>query len=274
MAFGDDVAQRGWKTGSVVPAALLPALVPHLTRPGLPPTQIAAEDWLVVVSQTCDVVARNLEAEPLVEVLHCRPHAGKPRKQFRDLQSTRQLDFRPAQTAHQNLVLTAHAIVDRYVIPRELLTAHDPDAGRELEEGASRKVLAWYALRAGRPSWPNNFCVRVRTVQDALETALDSLSDEIAEVRVGIVEKDQDLEPGQPYHVAVFFVVDEDVWNGDVAGRRAINNAFAEFVAELNACEGVEVNKELSEVVPGNKFSWQETKQTDLWDFANLSHRD
>jgi len=26
--------------------------------------------------------------------------------------------------------------------------------------------------------------------------------------------------------------------------------------------------------VPGNEFSWQETKQTDLWDFANLSHRD
>lgn len=93
-------------------------------------------------------------------------------------------------------------------------------------------------------------------------------------MRIGIVEKDQDLEPGQPYHVAVFFVVDEDVWDTNVAGRKAINDAFAKFIAELNACAGVEVNEELSEVVPGNRFSWQDTKQSDLWDFANLSHRD
>lgn len=274
LTFGDDVAQRGWKTGSVVPDVMLPALVPHLTRPGQQPTQVTEADWLIVVSQTCDVVAHKLEAEPLVEVLHCRPHAGKPRKQFRDLQSTRQLDFRPHRSDHQNLVLTARAIVDRYVIPRELLAANHPDAGRVLDARASEKILAWYALRAGRPSWPNNFCDRVRTVRDALEAALNELSDEIAEVRVGIVEKDRDLEPGQLYHIAVFFVVDEDVWNTDIAGRKNINDAFAKFVAELNACDGVEVNEELSEVVSGNKFSWQDTKQTDLWDFANLSHRD
>jgi len=253
---------------------MLPALEPHLTRPGQHPTQVAGADWLVVVSQTCDVVASKLEQEPLIEVLHCRPHAGKPRKGRRDLESTRHLDFRPNRATHQQLVLAAHAITDRYVIPRELLAANDPDAGRALDAIASQKVLAWYALRAGRPSWPNNFCDRVRPVQDALEDALDALSDEIAEVRVGIEEKDEDLEPDQPYHVAVFFVVDEDVWNGDVDGRRAIHDAFAKFVAELNACDGVEVNQELSEVVSGNAFSWQEIKQTDLWNFANLSHRD
>lgn len=253
---------------------MLPALVQHLTRPGQQPTHVAEADWLVVVSQTCDVVAPKLEAEPLVEVLHCRPHSGKPRRQFRDLQSTRQLDFRPNQADHKNLVLTARAIVDRYVIPRELLATHEPDAGRVLDPRASGKVLGWYALRAGRPSWPNNFCDRVRTARDAVEQALDDLSDEIAEVRVGIVEKDQDLKPEQEYHIAVFFVVDEDVWNADIAGRKVIYDAFAKFVAELNACDGVEVNEALSEVVSGDKFSWQDTKQTDLWDFANLSHRD
>jgi len=274
LAFGDDVAQRGWQTGSVVPAAMVSALEQLLTRPGQQPTQIADADWLTIVSQTCDVVASRLDQEPLVEVLHCRPHAGKPRKGRRDLESTRHLDFRPNRATHQQLVLAAHAINDRYVIPRELLAAHNPDAGRALDAIASQKVLAWYALRAGRPSWPNNFCDRVRAVRDALEDALDALSDEIAEVRVGIEEKAEELEPGYPYHVAVFFVVDEDVWSGDVDGRKAINDAFANFVAEINACDGVEVNQQLSEVVPGNEFSWQETKQTDLWDFANLSHRD
>jgi hypothetical protein len=171
-------------------------------------------------------------------------------------------------------VLTAHAVADRYVIPRQLLAAHDPDAGRALDSAASQKVLAWYALRAGRPSWPNNFCDRVRTVRDALEAALDDMSDEIAEVRVGIVEKDQELEDENPYRISVFFVVDEDIWNNDIAGRKTINAVFAKFVSELNACNGIEVNEVLSAVVSGSEFSWQDTKQTDLWDFANLSHRD
>lgn len=257
-----------------MPVALLPTLSQHLTRPGQQPTEVAETDWLIVVSQTCDVVALKLESEPLVEVLHCRLHPGKPRKQFRDLQSTRQLDFRPHRVEHPNLVLTAHAVADRYVIPRQLLAAHDPDAGRALDSAASQKVLAWYALRAGRPSWPNNFCDRVRTVRDALEAALDDMSDEIAEVRVGIVEKDQELEDENPYRISVFFVVDEDIWNNDIAGRKTINAVFAKFVSELNACNGIEVNEVLSAVVSGSEFSWQDTKQTDLWDFANLSHRD
>lgn len=275
MAFGEDVAQRGWQTGSVVSAAMLPALAQHLSRPDQAAAEVTEADWLVVVSQTCDIVARKFEAEPLVEILHCKPHPGKPRKGQRDLESTRYLDFRPNRDVHPNLVLTAHAIANRYVIPRGLLTDHGPDVGRCLDAGAAQKVLAWYALRAGRPSWPNRFCDRInKTVREALELSLNSLTDEIAEVRVAIQEKFQELEPDQPYHIAVFFVVDEDVWNGDVNGRAAIHNAFATFVAELNACDGIEVNEELSEVVPGHEFSWQETKQTDLWDFANLSHRD
>ena len=119
MAFGDDVAQRGWQTGSVVSADLVPHVEQYLARPDRPRVVLAAEDWLVVVSQTCDVQATKLAAEPYVEVLHCRPVAGKPRKDRRDLRSTRYLDFRPNRSTHADLVLTAHAIADRYILPRE-----------------------------------------------------------------------------------------------------------------------------------------------------------
>lgn len=274
MAFGDDIAQLGWGTGSVMSAEMLPILAPHLTRHGQPPTQVAAEDWLVVVSQTCDVVAPTLEAEPLVEVLLCRPRNGKPRKGFRNLESTRYLDYRPNREAHPDVVLSAHAVADRYVIPRDLLTARKPDQTRCLDNIASTRVLAWYSLRAGRPSWPNRFVDRIRSATTALENALDLFADDIAEVRVAVKEKDQELKEGESYHVAVFFVVDEDTWKGDIEGRNAISSAFAKFVAELNSCVGIEVNQEISEVVPGYDFTWQATQQTDLWNFANLSHRD
>ena len=94
MPLGDEVAEQGWCTGAVVPQGMLPAIAQHLTRPGAAAVEVAADHWLVVVSQTCDVVARTLEAEPFVEVLNCKP-IKKPRAQYRDFRSTRILDFRP-----------------------------------------------------------------------------------------------------------------------------------------------------------------------------------
>ena len=274
MAFGDDVAQHGWQTGAVVSANLVPRVEQYLTRPDRSRVVLAAEDWLVVVSQTCDVLATKLAAEPYGEVLHCRPVAGEPRKDRRDLRSTRYLDFRPNRSTHADLVLTAHAISDRYILPRELLADHMPDSQRRLSNVAARRVLAWYALRAGRPAWPNAFVDRISQARDALEDALDPLVDEIAQVRVAISEKYDELDAGQPYRVAVYFVVDEDVWDTNVSGRVAIHDAFASFVDALRRCGGVEVNLQESQVISGGQFTWQATQVTDEWNFANLSHRD
>lgn len=273
MPFGDEVAERGWCTGAVVPPGMVPAIAGHLARPGGAPVRVADAEWLVVVSQICDVLATKLEAEPLVEVLLCRP-IPKLRKGTKELRSTRTLDFRPNRETHGDLCLSAHAIVDRYEVPREFLRDNAPDAARRLSDVATVRVLAWYALRYGRPIWPDEFVKRISGIKDALEAALDPLKDDIAEVRVGIVEKDDELDDGEDYHLAVFFVVDEDVWDEDVEGREAIHAAFARFTAELNGCKGIAVDMDTSDVVSGGEFTWQETRATDEWNFANLSHRE
>lgn len=274
MAFGDEVAKHGWQTGSVLPAELLPKIAAHLTRPGQIASEVAGEDWVVVTTQTCDVIATKLEAEPFVEVLLCKPIAGKPRRGRRDLQSTRYLDFRPNRKSHPDLVLSAHAIADRYIIPREFLTDHAPHPDRRLSAESARRVLGWYALRAARPSWPNAFVERISDAKDALEAALEPLIDDIAQVRVAILEKDEELDSDHPYHLAVYFVIDEYTWQADIADRSVIYEAFGAFVAALDACEGIEVNQDLSQTISGGEFSWQETQTTDEWNFANLSHRD
>lgn len=115
---------------------------------------------------------------------------------------------------------------------------------------------------------------RISGIKDALEAALEPLNDDIAEVRVGIDEKDDELDEGEDYHLAVFFVVDEDVWSEDVEGREAIHAAFAKFTAELNGCKGIVVDMDTSDVVSGGVFTWQETRATHEWNFANLSHRE
>ena len=221
MSFGDEVAERGWCTGAVVAPVMVPAIAQHLARLGMAPVVVTESDWLVVVSQTCDVLATRLDAEPLVEVLHCRT-IPKLRKGNKELRSTRVLDFKPNRESHGDLCLSAHAVSDRYEVPREFLRDHAPDAARCLSEVAAARVLAWYSLRYGRPIWPDNFARRISSVKDALETAVEPLKDDIAEVRVSIAERDQELGEGESYHVAVFFIVQEDVWNEDVEGREEI----------------------------------------------------
>ena len=68
-SLGDQLDFQGWQAGAVVPAALLPRLAAHLTRPGQPLFQVEDDHWLVVISQTCDVVQPKLENEPFVELL-------------------------------------------------------------------------------------------------------------------------------------------------------------------------------------------------------------
>ena len=110
--------------------------------------------------------------------------------------------------------------------------------------------------------------------EDALEASIEPLKEDIAEVRVGIAEKDQELGDEQAYHVAVYFIVDAETWSSNVEGREVTNTAFATFVSKLNGCDGIEVDQDLSGVVSGDEFTWQETRATDEWNFANLSHRE
>lgn len=252
---------------------MLAQIATHLGRPGGAAVEIGEADWLVIVSQTCDVLATKLDAEPFVEVLHCRP-IPKLRKGMKELRSTRVLDFKPNRETHGDLCISAHAIVDRYQVPREILRDHAPDPARRLSDVATARVLAWYALRYGRPIWPDAFVNRISAIKDDLEAALEPLKDDIAEVRVGIAEKDAELDAGSDYHVVVFFVVDEAVWDEDVEGREVIHAAFAKFTTELNGCEGIVVDMDTSGVLSGGKFTCQETRATDEWNFANLSHRE
>ena len=255
-----------------MPDEMAQRLVPYLTRVGAQPAVVGPMDWLVVASQTCDVVAKTVAQEPFVEVLHCRPIA-KLRAQYKELRSTRVLDFKPNRETHEAIVLSAHAIGDRYCVPRDLLLEASPDIERSLSTVSANRVLAWFALRYARPAWPDAFVKRVEESAEDLESILEPLKEDIAQVRISIVEKDDELMEGASYHVAVFFVVDEDVWNDDPNSREEVNAAFAKFVEKLNGCQGVEIDQELSGVFSGEKFSWQATKLSDEWNFANLSHR-
>ena len=83
------------------------------------------------------------------------------------------------------------------------------------------------------------------------------------EVRVAIAEREQELPIAEPYHLALFFIVDQQVWDNEPDVREQAQKSFAEFSSVLAGCEGIVVNEELSDVLPGDDFSWQLTRTTD-----------
>lgn len=272
--IGEQLLALGWRAGSVLPPELHKLIRRYIHHIGeKAPTHIDPNSWLIVVSQSCDVVARKEDAEPYVEVLWAHPHAGKPRTQFCDLHSTRLLDFRPNKDVFPDTVLTAHAATDRFVIPRSALLKGRPDAHRTLSALAIVRLHHWLALRYNRPAWPESFVARINSkpVKDKLLDALRSLKDDVAEVRIGISPNNRELDNDTKYKVTVYFVVPEGKFENFPDTRRLVQEGFNKFVSALKDCDGIDLNTDFSNVVSGDKFTWEDTQLTDLWDFAYLS---
>lgn len=271
--LGEQLDALGWQSGSVVPESLYAEIETATASPHRASLRPQDQDWLIVLSQSCDVVAATESQEPDVELLLCHPIA-RPRAQFLDLRSTRQLDFRPNRVGLPALVLTAHAARDRYIVPRSLLMGAGPRADRRFSPESVRRLQAWIALRYSRTAWPNELVTRIAPAHEAILQALEDVGrHDVAEVRVALAPNDRELPSSENYRLAVFFVVDEEIWNSSPEERERIQTAFRAFVVALSRCAGAELDG-ASRVVSGAEFTWQQMQMTDAWNFANLTWRE
>jgi hypothetical protein len=269
-SIGEKLFALGWRAGSVLPLELHEAIRLHLHHTdGKAPEHIDSDSWLIVVSQSCDIVVPKDGAELYVELLWAHPYAGKPRKGNRDLRSTRYLDFHPNREKFPELTLTAHATTDRFFVPRSALLDGRPDGHRTLSAVAIKRLHAWFALRYSRPAWPQTFVARFRPVRERLEDALNPLPKDV-EIRIGISPKDEELDKDK-YAIAVYFVVPAEQFQNSPETRGLVQEGFNKFVGALKSCDGIELNTDFSGVVSGEEFTWEDIQRTDLWDFAYLS---
>jgi len=264
-AIGKRLYALGWRAGSVLSADHCKQVAPLLHRGGHPPWSIESGDWLIVVSQTCDIVAARLTQEPYVEVLVAsarqKVDMGKA-----GLRSTRFLSFRAWKDGP---VLEAHA-TNRFWIPREEFDGWGPDAERLLSARAIGRLAEWLGLRYTRPAWPNALVKRVDTQQAAFNAILSGVPLEMAEIRVAITDVDKELPDDVPYRVTVFGIMDADSYYSDPNGRAACARAFEDLLDALRKCPRIVV-EEGSEFLAGDQFDWQTTRMTHPWNFANLT---
>jgi hypothetical protein len=260
-----DIKARGWRCGAVVPLEMYGSIGPFLVHPGdSEPAQIGEDDWPIVISHSCDITASQIAQEPFVEVLLCRGIA-KRLPQFTNRRSTRRLHFCPNRELNPAVSLNAHAVADRYIVPRTLLANFSPCPIRRLSDVATNGIQSWYALRNERPAWPDEFNRRISGRRRELEDALEPLDDGNTELRVIFREDTEGFE------LVLFLVIDEQMWTEDPKGREVAIQCFNQFVATLNTCEGISVDLDESVPINGAKFTWQAWRESQLWNFANLT---
>jgi hypothetical protein len=99
---------------------------------------------------------------------------------------------------------------------------------------------------------------------------LKDISDSVAEIHVAISDHDIELTATESYLITLYAVMDADLYRENYELRKKCIKSFGNFLNLLRTCPGIAVSEE-SELIPGDQFSWQMQRMTDLWNFANLT---
>ena len=265
--IGAALRLRQWRSGSVLASASIKEIVPYLRHDSTGGVRkILPADWLVVISHTCDLYASTLKVEPFAELLHCTV-VDKLDTNFTNQKSTRRLHFRPNRAKFPAVYLNAHATADRFQVPRELLITAELDSDRSLPIEIADAVRGWLALRYDRAAWPDELNDRLAPMRQQYVKALAPLNDNSTELRVAISPPSNEVGD---FELAVFLIVDEEVWESGAENRATCQIAFNAFLSALNKTQGVVVHSD-SQALSGADFSWQLMRKTDIWNFANLT---
>jgi hypothetical protein len=165
-SFGEAEAQQvldaGWRQGSVF-------------RPpdgvALPISFDREHEWLVVCTQSCTVVSRDLAGDPHIEFLVARPawpyKANSPEATGRTLRR-----FHLPLSGIAGVEALECDINRRFFAPRELCLTHPPEAGITVTEDNARNLAGWISRYYTRVALPNELVIRAAKLFEIIKAAL------------------------------------------------------------------------------------------------------
>ncbi len=156
-AFDASIIERhGWRQGAVLgPELIVKARNVKPKRIGF-----SESDWLIVTSHDCDVVNKQLEKEPEVEVL--RASVSQSKKLDRQQvwgRNPREMQVE-VDDGSNGVIALSLKVHERWLIPREYLVEQAP---RLVLDNKTRRLIAeWLAKRFIRAAFPSSFDGRWR----------------------------------------------------------------------------------------------------------------
>lgn len=246
----------GWRQGVILSAALLLDQIPD-------DLQVSGDDYLLAVSQSCDLVNHDLEKEPHVVFLLLKSREG--------------LD---AMLAHGRNPRVIHfpdsggtcfeAIAwQQIVLPRARLLDVDLSEASKLSDWDLQIVTGWLAKRFTRTAFPDDFNEALRPKDSLIKKALKKRHHLFTEMLVGLHPFD-DLGEGQNYELACYLLMSPEQYKTQKSVEEARMVAF-KLEAAFEEC-GIEVVTCVP--VSEGELTYAESKELVRWDYDHLTYRD
>lgn len=262
MGLREDLFARRWKQGSLVQAQDNEKLQPHI------PIKLSEDARLIVISQICDLLHDNLEAEPFAEVLVAIPLVGGPDGNYLNCRNPRRLHIPVIDTGAMSYMSARR--MDVYPIPRQLLNELNPDPHRKLEDKVITTLAHWLAMRYFRAALPDNFEARLRRngAREGIRKTLKAVTGDVEAIYIGLAPY-AEIADDQPYSVVIFAVMEVEHFQ-NVERKKRSAEALEALVTALSNCDGIDVAD--YELIPENEMTLDDVKDLVLWNFDDLSY--
>lgn len=172
----------GWSQGSLLPTTLYAKVEPHPLASWRPPLDPAC--WVVVISQSCDIVNGSAEMEPGVEVVLLHP-INTSRAEYKYLRNPRVLHCE-INIPDAGAVGAEVRVWERGFVLRRHLADESPREGPVLGVEERRQLAHFFARRYVRTALPEIFVDRFARIRLNCERWLKRHEQAIVDVRVRI----------------------------------------------------------------------------------------
>ncbi len=192
----------------------------------------------VILTHSCDLLARAYEAEPHVEVIAARP-IDRRDSRYEMQRNPRRLHI-PVSVAGVERYHELRA-AERLTVPRQRLEHLDPGPERTLDPLHVRRVVQWIVNRYDRDAFPDAFNARLGPVRRRLEYLLETEGAAVDAIYVQLSDG-RELPPAVEYRVTLVVAMDTALW-ADAARRKEVDHRLVRPLAKLvDTCNGVAVD--------------------------------
>lgn len=252
-----------WRQGSIISRDLIQGATDAICLP----RSIPADSLFILISQDCDIVYKRYDIEPFIEFLVAtRTEAIGKNKGLQWGKHPRRFQF--SITRQDNGTLFEIDINDRYRAPRQILLSKLPE--QRLDRTLTEAIGRWVAKRYTRAAFPDEFNRRTDAARDSLADLFKKRGDLILSIHIRIEPEDIELPETENYRIMLYVICERQTWE-DPSSRSAATKLVEQIGIKLRACDGILVDE--SVLVPEHRFTLEDLRQTDRWDYDYLTYR-
>ena len=253
--IGQILREQGWRQGIILPATGL--------LEGLPDgSPISDADFVMVVSQSCDLVHHDLSNEPHAVFLLLKK-INSVESEYSHGRNPRLIHF----PALDGSAFDAWAW-NQVTIPREELVKHPIGNHLKVDARELRHILDWLAKRFTRVAFPDAFNEALRVKSNNIRTLLKKKHSLFSEILLRI-NPFEEIDNGVHYELACYLLMPSALYD-DAAKLKDARETASKLERLFEDC-GIEVLE--CSTVSDAELTYAELQELVRWDFDHLTHR-